>query len=133
MYLDWASDLVIDSTGDISVAVGTIEIQQRVVRRFLTNSAQTDTYSGAPLPPDYLFDGSYGGNARRYVDSLVNEETAGSIQYNLLNQIAQEAEVARTPSPVVTVTQLDNGFAVQATVAQQDGTVVLLPQIEITN
>lgn len=129
--MDWAGDLVVNDTGDFLLVDGVDEVTQRVVRRFLTNSATIDTSSGiATRTPDYLFDGSYGGNARAFVDAVVNTELISRIQYALLAQLAQEPTVDTTRSNVQ-VTQIFNGISLNAQIAVNTGGLISLPTVEI--
>ena len=129
--MDWAGDLVVNDTGDFLLVDGVDEVTQRVVRRFLTNSATIDTSSGiATRTPDYLFDGSYGGNARAFVDAVVNTELISRIQYSLLAQLAQEPTVDTTRSNVQ-VTQIFNGISLNAQIAVNTGGLIALPTVEI--
>ena len=129
--MDWAGDLVVNDTGDFLLVDGVDEVTQRVVRRFLTNSATIDTSSGiATRTPDYLFDGSYGGNARAFVDAVVNTELISRIQYSLLAQLAQEPTVDTTRSNVQ-VTQIFNGVSLNAQIAVNTGGLISLPTVEI--
>lgn len=129
--MDWAGDLVVNDTGDFLLVDGVDEVTQRVVRRFLTNSASIDTSSGiATRTPDYFFDGSYGGNARAFVDAVVNTELISRIQYSLLAQLAQEPTVDTTRSNVQ-VTQIFNGVSLNAQIAVNTGGLISLPTVEI--
>lgn len=120
-----------NDTGDFLLVDGVDEVTQRVVRRFLTNSATIDTSSGiATRTPDYLFDGSYGGNARAFVDAVVNTELISRIQYSLLAQLAQEPTVDTTRSNVQ-VTQIFNGISLNAQIAVNTGGLIALPTVEI--
>lgn len=135
LSLFWGGDLVIDETGDLGTVVGAAELQQRVIRRFLTNSVQTDLNGNVISPPDYLFEPAYGGNARLYVDRNADTETVQAIQQRLQQQISQEAEVATFPAPVISVdtTTLPDGLIVNAQVALATGQVVAIPEIEVTS
>lgn len=129
--MDWAGDLVVNDTGDFLLVDGVDEVTQRVVRRFLTNAATIDTTSGiATRTPDYLFDGSYGGNARAFVDAVVNPELISRIQYALLAQLAQEPTVDTTRSNVQ-VTQIYNGVSLNAQIAVNTGGIISMPTVEI--
>lgn len=132
-YLDWGGDLQISDTGDFLIASGVTEITQRVVRRFLTNSATLDTTTGlAVRTPDYFFNGAYGGNARAYVDAVVNSELIASVRTNLLAQLAEESGINPSLSHV-TVTQIANGLQVEGQIALNTGARIALPAVEITH
>lgn len=130
--LNWAGDLTLDVSGDISFVDTTAELQQRIVRRFLTNAIQVDGAGNVIATADYIFEPSYGGNARRYVDSVVNSQTVGQLKTLLMNQANQEAGAATSPPPAINITQLPNGLAINAVVALRNGSVVLIPQLEVT-
>lgn len=132
LALEWNSDLAISDTGDFLLVTNTDEVTQRVVRRFLTNAATIDTTSGvATRTPDYLFDGTYGGNARAFVDAVVNSELISRIQYALLDQLAQEPAIDTTRSNVQ-VTKNVNGISLNAQIAVNTGLLIALPTVEIT-
>ena len=128
----WGNDLIIDDCGDILWANGTTEVSQRLVRRFLTNPITFNAQGKVLIKPDYIFEPTYGGGARTYVDALYSPTLAASVQRRLLDQIAEEPLVAATPAPVVQVGQIQGGMVVNASVTLADGTVALIPQLSIT-
>jgi len=132
LSLDWGQDLLIDESGDFAVASGTTELQQRLVRRFLTNASDVEA-NVVNAVGDYIFDTSYGGNARRYVDSLIGPGTLAEIRNRLLDQINQEAGVSQTNPPQISVSQVANGVLVDCAVTAANGQVTLIPQLEITS
>jgi len=134
LSLPWGGDLSLDATGDLATVDGAAELQQRVIRRFLTNAVQTDLNGNVTSPPDYIFQPQYGGNARLYVDKNSDEETVQAIQQRLQQQISQEAEVAVTPAPVISVDTktLPDGIIVNAQVALANGQVIAIPELEVT-
>jgi hypothetical protein len=132
--LDWGGDLNLDETGDLAGADGVLELQQRIVRRFLTNPNITDPNGNVTVPADYIFEPTYGGGARQYVDKNITPGLAAHIQTNLQGQVAQEPEAATYPAPVINVDTdtLPNGIIVNAVVALQNGALVPIPNIEVT-
>lgn len=133
MSLPWAGDLTLDSTGDFVTVTQIDELIQRVIRRFLTNTAQYDSSGNVVSVGDYIWDQTYGGNARAFVDAVISDQTAGQIQHSLLNQILQESEAAQNPAPTVQVVETTQGLQINATVVSRSGQVALIPQLEITN
>ncbi len=129
----WADDFTVDDTGDLVAAVSTNELQQRIIRRFLTNSQSIVEVTGnVGITQDYLFEPDYGGNARAYVGQLYNSQLAQSIQSNLLSQALRESDVDPTGTSIV-VTPLPNGLTVAATISLNAGGFVAIPQLDITS
>lgn len=58
-YLEWGGDLVLTPNGSVLMAQGWDEVRERIIRRFLTNSA-LPLPDGTTTPPDYIFDPLYG-------------------------------------------------------------------------
>lgn len=86
--------LTLSASGDLLTVSDTIEGQQRVLRRLLTN------------PGDYLWHIDYGAGLGALVGQPAND---GRITALARGQMFQEAAVARTPAPVITTqVQTDN-------------------------
>lgn len=88
VFHQFGSDLVAGATGDIALATGTVEGQQRVLRRLLTN------------PGDYIWQPTYGAGLGQFVGQPVSP---AQIRAVIRSQIFKEAAVARTPEPIVDV------------------------------
>ena len=88
LFHQFGSDLTVGATGDLAAASGTLEGQQRVLRRLLTN------------PGDYIWQPGYGAGLGQFVGSPVS---TAQIQAVVRSQIFKEAAVARTPEPIVEV------------------------------
>lgn len=84
----WASDLVVDATGDLAVVSGPSLGQQRVLRRLLTN------------PGGYIWHTNYGAGLASFVGGPANES---QIKAAIRSQIFHEASVARTPEPTINI------------------------------
>jgi hypothetical protein len=96
LQLTFGEDLTVDATGDLAVSEGTQEGQERVYRRLMTPQY------------GYVWHNSYGAG----LASFLGQPNAPSrIAAVTRTQMFQEAAVARTPPPSITVT------------AQKDGTV----------
>jgi hypothetical protein len=84
----WGSDLSLGPTGDLALASGSEEGQQRILRRLLTN------------PLDYIWQPQYGAGLASFVG-----EPADSlrIRARVRGQISREPAVARSPEPNISV------------------------------
>jgi len=129
----WGQDIFIDDQGDIASAYGTVELAQRLIRRFLTNPVLLNNDGSVAIPPDYRFQKNYGEGVRRYVDSTVNQETVEAIRTRMLDGCSLEPEVSTTTHPVITIGQITGGIVVNAYVTLADGTVAVIPQMDITS
>lgn len=67
LYLEWNGDLVLTPNGSVLMASGWDEVRERIIRRFLTNSA-LPLPDGSTTPPDYVFSPSYGLGAGALID-----------------------------------------------------------------
>ncbi|OYV24829.1 MAG: hypothetical protein B7W99_00295 [Rhodospirillales bacterium 20-58-10] len=97
----FGGDLSVGPTGDIALAGGSMLVEQRVLRRLLTNAG------------DYIWQRGYGAGLGKFV----GEPAASAMMAGVTRiQMLQEAGVASTPAPRVTAN------------ATLDGTVNLLVQ-----
>lgn len=85
---------MIAPNGDLLTVTGSLEGQQRVLRRILTP------------PLDYIWEPTYGGGVGALVGGL---EPGSRIEGQVRSQMLQEDAVSQDPPPVVTVTPLDAG------------------------
>jgi hypothetical protein len=88
---DWGGDLSIGPSGDIGVSQVQTNVQQRVIRRLLTN------------PGDYIWHIDYGAGLGSYVGEPYSPTF---IEGTILNQLQHEALVATTPAPTIETDQL---------------------------
>ncbi len=84
----WASDLSVSSTGDLTPVNGPLLGQQRVLRRLMTN------------PGDYIWQLDYGAGLAQFIGQPGN---ALQIEAVIRSQIFKESAVSRTPEPTVNV------------------------------
>lgn len=94
----WGQDVAVSAVGDLGQASGTLRGTQRVLRRLLTN------------PGDYIFHPEYGAGLGKKVGSTA---TPSEIKALIRSQILLEDAVAKIPEPVISVTQITGGIAVQ--------------------
>lgn len=132
LALEWAGDISLDDTGDFATVDATDELRQRIIRRFLTSSAIPPSSTNPQgSKGDDLFDQQYGGNARRYIDAVVNQQVLDGIKNRLLAQIAEEPEASTTVPPQLTVSYNAGAITVTGVVYDQDGNVSLIPETEL--
>lgn len=107
----FGNDLTPGPTGDLLTVDGSTLGVQRILRRLFTNSA-----NGTAKVADYIWHLNYGAGLPARVGRLVDVSLIASV---IRSQILLEAAVAKTPTPVITVTPIANGITVD--VAYADG------------
>jgi hypothetical protein len=132
LSLPWGGDISLDETGDFLTVDKTDEVSERVVRRMLTNAYVAPGSAVKPTPAEYIFDRTYGGNVRSYVDTLANGEVVQAIQKRLADQVAKEVPPSAVNVPTIDVEQNKNVIIINATIPLADGSVVLIPQLEVS-
>lgn len=93
----WGTDLTASASGDLLSVSGTERGRQRVLRRLLTNPATDDA------PADYIFQPEYGAGLPRFLGSPIDKQ---KIVAACLAQMLLEDSVAKTPAPIVTISQI---------------------------
>lgn len=101
---EFGSDIMLAPNGDIALASDVTLTQQRVLRRLLTN------------PGDYIWDVNYGAGLGKMVGQPVDTARIGAI---VRQQMFQEATVAKSPPPAITVAQQPDGY-VKAAISYVD-------------
>jgi hypothetical protein len=91
---DWGGDLLVGPGGDIGTAPVQFEVEQRLVRRLLTN------------PGDYIWHTTYGGGLGSFVGQPCSPAL---IEGTILGQLQQETLVAPDPAPTVQTNQSLSG------------------------
>jgi len=106
IFLNWGSDLVVGAGGDLALSTGAETINQRVVRRLLTNSG------------DYLWNLNYGGGLGQFVGTPASP---ADIEAIVRTQLALETAVPTTPEPQISasIANAANGYVV-ATITYAD-------------
>ena len=109
LYHFIGDDLSVSATGDVLQVEGLNQTSQRILRRLLTN------------PGDYIWHPNYGAGLGKKIGTLLDiPKITGLIR----SQIFLEANVARTPAPVIAVSELQGGLAVR--IQYYDGSTGLL-------
>ncbi len=118
LYHEWATDIAVDSTGDIALVSGSDVTTQRVYRRLLTN------------PGDYLWNLDYGAGLAQFVGLPANPP---DIEAVIRDQLGLESAVAANPAPQVSAVMEDpaNGYVV-ADIAYYDKTSNQTIQISVS-
>jgi|ERR1700729_210825 len=106
LFTWWQEDLTILPDGDLLTVSGTIEGEQRVIRRLLTN------------PGSYIWNLDYGAGLPKYVGSVADSDAIGAL---IVSQMTLESCVAQSPLPQVVVTPISNG--INANIRYVDSTV----------
>jgi phage baseplate assembly protein W len=102
----YGSDLQISASGELLLVANDTLVQQRIVRRLLTNAG------------DYIWQLAYGAG----VGSLVGKvQQPGAVESLVRSQIFQEASGASVPVPTVTTSTDQNGNVV-VTIKYTDAT-----------
>ena len=94
LQLLWGGDLAIAPGGDLLLADGDALATERVLRRLLTN------------PGDVVFHADYGAGLASFVGQPTAPQRIAAL---IAAQAVQEAAVARTPAPQVSVTSTQDG------------------------
>lgn len=93
IFLEWGADLAAGSNGDLALATGSVQTNQRVLRRLLTS------------PCDYIWNLNYGGGLGSFVGSA---SSSVAIEAVIRAQMLLEPAVASVPAPTVEVQTLDS-------------------------
>ena len=99
-YLEWNGDLVLTPSGSITMCSGWDEVRERIIRRFLTNSA-IRLPDGSTTPPDYVFDPAYGLGAGALIDQ--NPDAQWRAEFTRRINEAVAADSATDPGAVPSI------------------------------
>jgi hypothetical protein len=91
---NWGGDLSVGPSGDIAVSPIQLEIQQRIIRRLLTNSG------------NYIWHTEYGAGLGSYVGLPYSQNT---IENTTLDQLLHEQLIVTAPPPSVQISQSPGG------------------------
>jgi phage baseplate assembly protein W len=93
----WGSDLQVSASGGLRLVDGLDLANQRIIRRLMT------------APGAYIWHPTYGAGLPQQIGGTINEAKIKSI---ITSQIYQEAVVAKSPAPKITITPFLNGVNV---------------------
>jgi hypothetical protein len=103
-YCEYNGDLVITPNGSIAVAVEWDQIRERIIRRFLTNSA-TPLPDGSVTPPDYIFDVFYGIGAGALIDQNPNQSYRRDLTRRMRQAVLLDTAVDPGAVPTIKITR----------------------------
>lgn len=92
IFHSWGGDLSVGNGGDLALSSGSDTINQRILRRLLTNSG------------DYIWNIEYGGGLGQFVGQPIR---FGAIEAVVSTQLLQEAAVPVSPAPSIETTVAD--------------------------
>ena len=92
IWLEWGCDLSVGANGDLLLSEGTNRVNQRLVRRLLTN------------PGDYIWNLSYGAGLAL---SVGEPAEVSKIEAIIRRQIELEPAIPTSPAPTITVKSID--------------------------
>lgn len=122
VYLEYNGDLVITPDGSIQIADGWDQIRERIVRRFLTNSA-IPLPDGTSTPADYVFSPLYGIGAGALIDQNPTADFVKQLTGRMRNAVLLDAAVSPGAVPAVRVSRPQIGvLQVYVTVTLVTGT-----------
>ncbi|OBR52324.1 phage tail protein [Paraburkholderia tropica] len=108
VYHYFGGDLSASATGDLLLSDVPTTGTQRVYRRLLTNPALADSAGNPIASPDYTWHPTYGAGVPRKVGSPGNVPATKAL---IKGQMLLESAVARSPAPVITLTQNQNAVS----------------------
>ena len=126
--LDWGGDLKIAPNGGVLSVNGWDEARQSTVRAVLTNPAGT-LPSGTVVPPDYVFEPTYGAGIGLYVGQDMTSSQVAELQAKISEVVLTQEFVDQAVAPTVTVQNAVNGgqliSVAMRLVNNQSGTILL--------
>lgn len=99
-FLDWNSDLVLAQDGNLQVATGWDNVRQRIIRRMITNPAQT-LPTGVSTPADYVFEPAFGFGLGTMVDGAYTDDFLDDLKRRISQAVFQDQDVDATIPPSV--------------------------------
>ena len=116
-YHYWGGDLNLSATGGLLLADSVELSKQAVLRRLLTNPAQSDTNGNVTVAGDYLWQPEYGAGLPSYIGQNLDIPALTAL---IRAQMYLEASVLHDPEPVITIQQIANGISVQISYTETD-------------
>lgn len=113
----FSGDLQLGATGDLLVADGVLESQQRILRRLLTN------------PQDYIWQPAYGAGLPRQIGLPLNEPQMDAL---IRSQMFMEQSVVQNPAPQINTTSIPNGIDVQIQYVEADSSQPVTLSFDVT-
>lgn len=103
-YLEYNGDLVLTAQGSVATAQGWDDVRERVIRRFLTNSA-VPLPDGSTTPPDYVFSPLYGLSAGELIDQNPTDNWIADFTRRMRAACLSDAAVDPGSVPSISLTR----------------------------
>lgn len=104
LFLDWNGDLILTPSGSVLMANGWDQVRERIIRRFLTNSA-VPLPDGSTTPPDYVFSPLYGLSAGALIDQNPDDNFLAEFTRRMRAAVLSDAAVDPGAVPSVSITR----------------------------
>jgi hypothetical protein len=122
LYLEYGGDFVLNQFGGLQLASGWDAVRQRLERAILTSPA-TNLPGEGPLPPDYIFEPTYGAGAQREVGEGFDANRFANMTAFVQQALAQDSAVNPIIQPIVSISQTGfQQFTMTVVVPLLDGT-----------
>ena len=113
----FSGDLQLGATGDLLVADGMLESNQRILRRLLTNQG------------DYIWQPTYGAGLPAQIGQPLDEPELQSL---ITSQMYLEQSVLQNPAPQVTANAIPNGLDVQIAYVEAESNQAEMLSFQVT-
>jgi hypothetical protein len=110
-------DLQLGASGDLLIADGTLESQQRILRRLLTN------------PQAYIWHPEYGAGLPSKIGQPLNQAEMNTL---ITSQMYREESVSQNPAPNIITDAIPNGLNVQIQYVEQESAQATVLSFEVT-
>jgi hypothetical protein len=101
-YLEWNGDLITTPNGSVLMASGWDKVRERIIRRFLTNSA-LPLPDGTTTPPDYIFSTFYGLGAGALIDQNPDANFRANFTRRMREAVVADAATAPGALPSISI------------------------------
>lgn len=113
-YLKADGDLVLTDTGDILLAEGWDEVEQRIIRIAVTNPL-TRSVTGRLTAPEYPYDPKYGLGLPAKIGEVITDEDLAIVDSIVRDAILGDIDVDKSIEPTIIVTAFkDNVIQIDA-------------------
>lgn len=121
LFLEWGQDLVLNASGTLATVSGWPQVRERIIRRILTNPAQT-LPDGSTTPPDYVFDPSYGIGGGALVSQNPTPQWLDRLRQRVRQGVLSDAAVNPGYDPQIVISQpTPNTFVIAVGCQLQSG------------
>jgi len=121
LMLEWGQDLVLTPNGSLATVDGWSQVRERIIRRFLTNPAQT-LPDGSTTAADYIFHTDFGLGAGALVSQNPTATFMADVVKRLTAAVLADPSLPPGSAPQVTATQpAPNTFEIFVTVPLGNG------------